>query len=139
MSVLIGLEFHAEEARLSVVNRRGIVTGHISESLSADFGNWWEVHPDQHFRVLLLLLERAAREGLHGGSDVAAIGLTGDPALCFLSHEMTPMKGRDLPLPDDLETGSLSLSQTLEIMGASPGNWTHGLAAVFSTLDYLRF
>jgi hypothetical protein len=97
VSTLVGIELLGDAARLVVVDRKAKVLLRREEQLSSPVREWWSVHPDERVRATLGLLSGAVAEGLLRPAEVAAIGITAEPALALLDADLTAIPPRDLP------------------------------------------
>ncbi len=136
---LLGIELRGATARLTVVDRSGVVLAHTDELLDGDVGEWWRVHPEERYRGVLALLDKGLREGVLQGGQVAAVGLSCDPGLALLDRDLKAIPPRDIPWDELLGDEPRTAAVAMRNLGSGEGRWTRQIGGVLGVLDYLRF
>ena len=140
MSILLGIELADRAARLVVIDRQAKVIARREEPLSVPVDEWWAVHPEERARATLGLLSGAVADGVFRPAQVAAIGITAEPALALLDADLAPIPPRDLPW-EDLDPAAYRgrpWGAIHALFGASPRAMAR-IGLILDLVGFLRF
>ena len=146
MSRLLGIEFSGALAHLTVVDRQAKVIARRHEVLVSPTTEWWASHPDERIRAAMGLLSEAVADGLFRPADVAAIGLSSEPALALVDADLDPIPPRDLPWGKSDEADALDPNAhrgapwtALEKLFRRDGRSMLRIGPILDLVGFLRF